>query len=278
MRTRWHARLPPVAEGQVYTALLETTAAAITDSYPERMVAKITHARHRAITTPQEHGHVRTIAVVSQKGGAGKTTLALHVAVAAELAGYSTVLLDMDPQGTAEAWSDWRKEAPPVVIPAKTATLAKTIEKAESHGADVVVIDTPPLAEAEARYAARIADLVLVPCRPNAFDIHSIRTTTDLTRFAAKPAFAVFNSGPVGASRLYAETAELVSQIGLQVAPFHFSERAAFRHATGAGRAAQEIEPTGKAAAEVDALWRWICHQVGMQPRHRATMMARDAA
>ena len=62
---------------------------------------------------------MRTIAVVSQKGGAGKTTLALHIAVAAELAGYSTVLLDMDPQGTAEAWSDWREEAPPVVIPAK---------------------------------------------------------------------------------------------------------------------------------------------------------------
>lgn len=244
----------------------------------EGTVVQITFARHRAITMSQEQATVRTIAVVSQKGGAGKTTLALHVAVAAELAGYSTVLLDMDPQGTAEAWSDWRKEAPPVVIPAKTATLAKTIEKAESHGADLVVIDTPPLAEAEARYAARIADLVLVPCRPNAFDVHSIRTTTDLTRFAAKPAFAVFNSGPVAASRIYAETAELVGEIGLQVAPFRFSERAAFRHATGAGRAAQEIEPDGKAAAEVEALWRWICHQVDMPSRRRANTTARDAA
>ena len=83
----------------------------------------------------------------------------------------------------------------------------------------LAVIDTPPLAEAEARVAAKAADLVLVPCRPNAFDLHSIRTTTDLTRFAAKPAFAVFNAGPVAAARLYAETTELVTEIGLQVAP-----------------------------------------------------------
>jgi chromosome partitioning protein len=217
---------------------------------------------------------MRTIAVVSQKGGAGKTTLALHVAVAAELAGYSTVLIDMDPQGTAEAWAEWRKESPPIVIPAKTATLARTLEKTAGHGAEIAVIDTPPLAEAEARAAAKAADLVLVPCRPNAFDIHSIRTTTDLTRFAAKPAFAVFNAGPVSAARLYAETTELVEEIGLQVGPARLSDRAAFRHSTGGGQAAQEIEPDGKAAGEVEALWCWICQQVGVAPRQRANTPA----
>ena len=221
---------------------------------------------------------MRALAIISQKGGAGKTTLALHVAVAAELAGYSTVLLDMDPQGTSEAWSDWRKEAPPVVIPAKTATLVRTLERVASHGAEIVVIDTPPLAEAEARAAAKIANLVLVPCRPNAFDIHSIKTTTDLTRFAAKPAFAVFNAGPVAAARLYAETTAIVFELGLQVAPVRLSERAAFRHATGSGQAAQETEPNGKAAAEVAALWIWICQQVDMPPRQRANTSVKVAA
>jgi chromosome partitioning protein len=215
---------------------------------------------------------MRTVAVISQKGGAGKTTLALHIAVAAELAGYSTVLIDMDPQGTAEAWSEWRKEAPPTVVPAKTATLSRTLERAAGHGAEFAVIDTPPLAEAEARAAAKAVDLVLVPCRPNAFDLHSIRTTTDLTRFAAKPAFVIFNAGPVAAARLYAETTELVNEIGMKVAPIRISERAAFRHSTGSGQAAQETEPQGKAAAEVDALWRWICQQVNVPPRQRANM------
>ena len=221
---------------------------------------------------------MRTIAVISQKGGAGKTTLALHIAVAAELAGYSTVLIDMDPQGTAEAWSEWRKEAPPTVIPAKTATLTRTLEKATQHGAEFAVIDTPPLAEAEARSAAKAADLVLVPCRPNAFDLHSIRTTTDLTRFAAKPAFALFNAGPVAAARLYAETTDLVVEIGMKVAPVRLSERANFRHSTGSGQAAQETEPQGKAAAEVDALWCWICQQVNMPPRQRANTPAKVPA
>jgi chromosome partitioning protein len=219
-----------------------------------------------------------TIAVVSQKGGAGKTTLALHIAVAAELAGYGTVLVDMDPQGTAEAWSEWRKEKPPTVIPAKTATLAKTLERAEGHGAEFIVIDTPPLAEAEARAAARAADLVLVPCRPNAFDLHSIKTTADLTNFAAKPAFAVFNSGPANAPKLYIETAELVTELGLKVADPRLSDRATFRHATGSGQAAQEAEPHGKAAAEVEKLWRWICKQVGTPPRYRANTPARVPA
>ena len=221
---------------------------------------------------------MRTIAVISQKGGAGKTTLALHIAVAAELAGYSTVLVDMDPQGTAEAWSEWRKEEPPVVVAAKTGTLGRMLEKADGLGADLAVIDTPPLAEAEARVAARAADLVLVPCRPNAFDLHSIRTTTDLTRFAAKPAFAIFNSGPVSAPKVYAETAELVTEIGMQVAPARLSERASFRHATGEGKAAQEIEPEGRAAEEVAALWQWICQQVTMPPRRHANTEAEVAA
>jgi chromosome partitioning protein len=184
----------------------------------------------------------------------------------------------MDPQGTAEAWSEWRREAPPTVVPAKTATLGRTLERAGGHGAEFAVIDTPPLAEAEARAAAKAADLVLVPCRPNAFDLHSIRTTTDLTRFAAKPAFVIFNAGPVAAARLYTETTELVNEIGMKVAPIRISERATFRHSTGSGQAAQETEPQGKAAAEIDALWRWICQQVNMPPRQRVNTPAKMPA
>ena len=212
---------------------------------------------------------MRTIAIISQKGGAGKTTLALHIAVAAEQAGYSTILIDMDPQGTAEAWSDWRKEAPPVVIPAKAPTLQKTLEKAAAHGAELAVIDTPPLAEAEARAAARAADLVIVPCRPNAFDLHAIKLTADLVSFADKSAFVLFNAGPVSASRLYGETTDLVTEMGMQVAPVRVSERAAFRHATGSGKSAQELEPTGKAAEEVADAWQWISRHVDMTARRR---------
>ena len=188
------------------------------------------------------------------------------------------MIIDMDPQGTAEAWHEWRKEAPPLVIPAKAPTLTRTVEKAVGHGAEFVVIDTPPIAEAEARAAAKAADLVLVPCRPNAFDLHSVKTTAELPSLAEKAAFAVFNAGPPSAPKLYAETTALVTEFGLKVAPVRLSDRATFRHATGSGQSAQEIEPNGKAAAEIDALWKWVCQQVGMPARQRANTSAKVSA
>jgi chromosome partitioning protein len=218
------------------------------------------------------------ISVASQKGGCGKTTLALHLAVAAEQAGYATVVIDMDLQGTAEAWSEWRKDAPPPVIPAKAPTLARTLEKAVGHGAEFVVIDTPPIAEAEARAAAKAADLVLVPCRPNAFDLHSIKTTAELPSLAERATFAIFNAGPVSAAKLYAETTDIVTEFGLRVAPVRLSDRATFRHATGSGQSAQEIEPSGKAASEIEALWKWVCQQVGMSTRQRVNTQAKVSA
>jgi chromosome partitioning protein len=211
---------------------------------------------------------VKTIAIVSQKGGAGKTTLALHIATAAGQAGFSAAMLDMDPQGTAEAWGAWRKDEPPEVIGAKASTLERTLEKAGAAGAALVVIDTPPLAQAEARAAAQIADLILIPCRPRAFDLHAIRTTANLMLDVHKPAFVVFNAGPPRGTASYAEASEVAAMIGLQVAPVHLTERAAFHVATRDGRAAQEIEPDGKAAAEVDALWRWLQGQLKMKSRN----------
>jgi chromosome partitioning protein len=217
---------------------------------------------------------MKTIAVVSQKGGAGKTTLALHIAVAAEQAGITTAVLDMDPQGTAEAWASWRKDEPPEVIGAKASMLSRTLEKAQSAGAALVIIDTPPLAQAEARAAAQSADLILIPCRPRPFDLHAIRTTAGLALDSGKPAFVVFNAGPPRGTTAYIEAAEVATMIGFQVTPMHLTERAAFHVATRDGRAAQELEPEGKAAGEVAALWDWIRSQLKLQSRNHRIKMA----
>jgi hypothetical protein len=89
---------------------------------------------------------MKKIAIVSQKGEAGKTSLALHIATAADAAGYAAALIDMDPQATAETWAAWRNdEEHPAVVSAKAPTLARTLEKAEQLGAQLIVIDTPPL-------------------------------------------------------------------------------------------------------------------------------------
>ena len=157
---------------------------------------------------------MKIVAVVSQKGGAGKTTLALHIAVAAEHAGLSAAILDMDPQGTAERWSEWRKEEPPAVVAAKATTLARRLEQAKAGEGDIVVIDTPPLAQTEAREAARIADLILIPCRPSAFDLDAIRITADLANDIRKPAFVVVNAGPPHGTSVYKDMAGRGSKTG----------------------------------------------------------------
>lgn len=207
---------------------------------------------------------MKTVAVVSQKGGAGKTTLALHIAVAAERAGLSAAILDMDPQGTAERWSEWRKEEPPAVVAAKATTLGRKLEQAKAAAGDLVVIDTPPLAQTEAREAARIADLILIPCRPSAFDLDAIRITADLANDIKKPAFVVVNAGPPHGTLIYKDVAETVERFGLHVAPTRLAERAAFRHAVREGKSVQELEPDSKAAEEVAALWEWIARQLGI--------------
>ena len=221
---------------------------------------------------------MKVIAVVSQKGGAGKTTLALHIAVAAERAGLSAAILDMDPQGTAERWSEWRKEEPPAVVAAKATTLNRRIEQARAAGGHLVVIDTPPLAQTEAREAARIADLILIPCRPSAFDLDAIRITADLANDIRKPAFVVVNAGPPHGTTVYRDVAETVERFGLKVAPTRLAERAAFRHAVRVGKSVQELESDSKAAEEVATLWEWIAGQLGISKARNPVIRSKAEA
>lgn len=208
--------------------------------------------------------------VVSQKGGSGKTTLAIHLAAAAAAAGYVTCLIDTDPQATAAAWGDWRGGAEPEVITTPPARLAKTVEDAAKLGAEVVVIDTPPHADAATREAVKASDLALIPCRPRAFDLHAIQTTADLITFAGKAAYVVFNAAPPRAPSLFADARAMVEKIGLSIAPVMLVDRAAYHHSTAAGKVAQEYEPDGKAAEEINALWMWACERVNTPARKRA--------
>ena len=215
---------------------------------------------------------MRTIAVVSQKGGAGKTTLAVHLATEAARS-FITLIVDTDPQATASRWSEWRGGREPEVIDCGAPSLlAGKLSRAADLGAELAVIDTPPHADAMARQAASLADLILIPCRPRAFDLAAIEATAELVRSSRKPAFVVFNAGPPRAPLIYREAAELITTgFGLSLAPVALSDRAAFHHSAGAGQAAVEFDAEGKAAAELRALWAWTREQVSLSaPVERA--------
>ena len=140
--------------------------------------------------------NMKTIAIISQKGGAGKTTIGIHLAVAAELRGMNTALFDLDPQASASSWSDKRSKPSPAVVSAQAARLPGLLEEAAAQAADLVIIDSAPNADAASLAAARAADLILIPCRPAAFDLNAIGTTLNLAAVAGKRAYVVLNAVP----------------------------------------------------------------------------------
>ena len=206
---------------------------------------------------------MKAVSIISQKGGAGKTTLAVHLAAAASAAGRVALIVDTDPQATASTWSQWRGGLNPEVIDcASPPLLGRKLAQATELGADLAVIDTPPHADIMAREACKVADLLLIPCRPRAFDLAAIQTTAELARASGKPAFVIFMGGPQRAAQIYKEAGELIVGLGVEVAPVMLTERASYHRSTETGRTASEIEPEGKAAEEVAALWAWVEQRV----------------
>ncbi|MBD2841927.1 ParA family partition ATPase [Erythrobacter rubeus] len=205
---------------------------------------------------PTSSPHV--IAIVSQKGGSGKTTLAVHLASRAAQAGRESCIVDTDPQATAAAWSDWRGDYLPVVVTSPPARLGRTIESAKKNGVDFVVVDTPPHADAAAREAIKAADIVLIPSKPRAFDLHALAPIADLISFAKKPAYVVLNSVPAGATVLSEEARKSAKKMGLKMCSVSLGDRAAFHRSSAKGETAAEIDPEGKAAKEIEKLWKWL--------------------
>jgi len=206
---------------------------------------------------------MKTLAVISQKGGAGKTTLALHLAVAAEMAGKPTAVIDLDPQASATSWKDLRQAQTPAVVSAQAARLQQVLQTASEHGAALAIIDTAPHSESAALAAARLSDLVLIPCRPAILDLKAIGSTVDLAKLAGKESHVVLNAVPPRGT-LGEEAASAIEGYSVPVAPVTICHRAAYMHSLTAGQTAQEYDPEGKAAEEIKRLYKWVCKQVDL--------------
>jgi chromosome partitioning protein len=201
---------------------------------------------------------LRIVALIGSKGGIGKTTLALSLAVQAERAGLPTVLLDLDPQGSAASWADARgADTPPDVVPAHAPRLSGLLAAAARQGAKLAIVDTPPNADSAALAAAKAADLVLIPCRPSALDLAAIAASVRLVQeIAGKPVFVVLNA--VVPRTMVADGAErTLTEAGLSIAPVRIHQRMDHVTPLGSGQVAAEWAPRSKAAEEIAALWAW---------------------
>jgi chromosome partitioning protein len=206
---------------------------------------------------------MRTIAIIAQKGGAGKTTLAINLACAAQANDQAAAVVDLDPQQSAQSWFDHRGEDTPTVVSAQPKRLEAVLEAAAKDDIALTILDTAPAAETSALEAARRADLVLIPCRPGVLDLRAIATTIDTARLAHTPAVGLINTTPAQGS-LGHEAAEAIAGYGLEVTPVRIGHRAAFMHALTASQSVLEWEPKSKAASEVLALYEWLCQHDSM--------------
>jgi chromosome partitioning protein len=217
-----------------------------------------------------------TIALISQKGGVGKTTLAIHLATAFEAQGRQTLLVDLDPQTSAAEWKDARQAERPYVMAMPPSRLGKALETAREHQAEVVVLDTAPHSEGTALDAARAADLILVPCQPSIMDLRAMRKTADLLNYVKKPTYAVLNEvAPQGTVADEAGRA-ITAQFGIPVCPIRLGQRVAFNRCLLTGQTAQEYEPGSKAAQEIDALLQWISGTVNLSAGSKPSKSTRE--
>lgn len=218
---------------------------------------------------------MKTLAIISRKGGAGKTTIALHLAVAAEAQEMATAVFDLDPQASAAIWSDHRGEPAPAVVPAQAPRLPSLLGQARAQEADLAILDTAPHADAIASEAALHADLILIPCRPSSFDLDAIGASIRLARAAERPAFVVINAAPIQGVET-AEAIEAITSAGVEVCPVVLHQRKPYASRIHEGRTATEIEPKGKAAMETQALLEWVCEKLNLLPRKQDSSLTKQ--
>ena len=178
---------------------------------------------------------MNTIAIIGQKGGTGKTTLAEILAVAAELDGIVTAAIDLDPQASLCHWSDLRGADTPIVIDTQPARLPKTLETAKSQGVGLCVIDTAGRAEQAALAACKAADLVLIPVQPTVTDLKTVEAAADIIKLAGSPKSVVILTRVKPRGDRHIETTEWLKAQGFEVCSVFLGDRVTYQDAAGAG-------------------------------------------
>jgi chromosome partitioning protein len=204
---------------------------------------------------------MRVLAVASQKGGSGKTTLSGHLAVQAQMAGNGpVVLIDIDPQGSLSEWWNERTADFPAFAQTTVARLQADLEVLRQQGFKLAVIDTPPAITMAIQSVISVVELVVVPTRPSPHDLRAVGATVDLCERAGKPVVFVIN-GATPHARITSEAAIALSQHGT-VAPTTIHQRTDFAASMIDGRTVMEVYPDGRSAEEIAELWTFVADRL----------------
>ncbi len=200
---------------------------------------------------------MHVLVIASRKGGAGKTTLAGHLAVEAERVGAGPVAVaDVDEQGSLAEWWNSRAAQTPHFAQTSIATLAEDVDRLRRHGIELLIIDTPPALSVEIGEVVKLADLILIPTRPSPHDLRSIGATVERVEHLGKPLLFVLN-GATPRARITAEAVAVLSRHG-PLAPAIIHQRVDFAASMVDGRTAAEIHGESRSAEEISQLWSYV--------------------
>ncbi len=205
---------------------------------------------------------MKTVTLLAQKGGTGKSTLSIHLAVLAAAKKKKVLIADIDPQQSATFWHQRRESKDPEVIPLEAGSLKERVADMEASGIDLLIIDTAPHSREETRIAAQLADFILIPTRPAILDLQAIGDSVDIVKSIGGKAAIVLNACPFpgrnGERAIVTEAREALSGYGIPIAPAAISNRVALSHSLIDGKAVTEFDSKGKAAEEIRELMNWI--------------------
>lgn len=193
---------------------------------------------------------MKIIALAQQKGGVGKSSLAIHMAVELTKRGHATVIVDLDPQASVLKWAARRGDKPPRAIACEPTQLQARLIAFNSEGMDYVILDLPGRRAPTVNEGIKASDFVIVPSRPLDMDIEASGETVAIAqRLQRRYAFAM-NIVPPRGSRTK-EFAAAIVEHGHPVLPAFITDRLAFPDAVSEGKGVSEFDPKGKAAEEI---------------------------
>ena len=200
--------------------------------------------------------------MISRKGGAGKTTLSVNLTLTAHLAGWKTLLADIDPQRSASDALRVRGEPGPVLAEINAGKLFQARSQAVHDGYDVMLIDTPAAPDADVAVAVNSADLCVLVCRPTFLDIASVARSAEMVRRLGKAGLIVLNQAPPKRGGFepasVQQAIEALRFCGLPIAPVGLRSRAVYQQSIARGRSVGEWDAGAPAAQEIDRLWSHI--------------------
>jgi chromosome partitioning protein len=211
---------------------------------------------------------MKVISLVTQKGGSGKSTLCVSLAVAAQEAGHTICILEMDKQATVTQWALARAGKPPEVAQITADKLEAVISRLRGAEYDYVFVDTPGIDSPGTNSAIRISDLCLIPCRPTPADLRGVAPTLAAIHRLEKDFAFVLNQTPPKSYRVR-DTAEGLKVLGM-LAEVNVVMRNDHQDAIGSGQGVTEFNPEGAAAEELRRLWAWVDNRTKGLPHVQA--------